>query len=82
MTIQIPWNTLHVDQLERHQTIHLRPRFDALSDEEYLWEPVPGCWNVLRENECYSASLISQMTSPLVTPVPTSAVRPVMVPAL
>ncbi|HEV8637622.1 MAG TPA: DinB family protein [Chloroflexota bacterium] len=23
-----------------------RPRLEGLTDDEYLWEPVPGCWNV------------------------------------
>jgi hypothetical protein len=23
-----------------------RPRYDGLTDEEYLWEPVEGCWSV------------------------------------
>ena len=26
--------------------MHLRPRLDGLTDEEYFWEPVPGCWTV------------------------------------
>ena len=24
----------------------LRARFDGLTDEEYLWEPAPGCWTI------------------------------------
>jgi len=24
----------------------LRSRFDGLTDEEYLWEPAPGCWTI------------------------------------
>ena len=51
MTIEIPWNTQLHDQLEWHWTNHLRPRFDGLTDEEYLWEPVRGCWNIRREGE-------------------------------
>jgi DinB superfamily len=27
----------------------LRGRLEGLSDEEYLWEPVPGCWTVHRD---------------------------------
>jgi hypothetical protein len=27
----------------------LRGRLEGLSDEEYLWEPVPGCWTVRRD---------------------------------
>jgi hypothetical protein len=26
-------------------------RLEGLSDEEYLWEPVPGCWSVRRRGE-------------------------------
>ena len=40
------WNTLLRDQITWHWASQLRRRLDALTDEEYLWEPVPGCWNV------------------------------------
>ncbi len=35
-----------VHQLEYHWTEQLRPRLDGLTDDEYLWEPVPGAWTV------------------------------------
>lgn len=35
-----------LDQVDWHWQHALRPRLDGLTDEEYLWEPVPGCWNV------------------------------------
>ena len=34
------------DQLDWHWRQQARPRLDGLTDEEYLWEPVPGAWNV------------------------------------
>ncbi|MGH3694827.1 MAG: DinB family protein [Pseudonocardiaceae bacterium] len=40
------WNQLLIDQLDWHWQHQLRPRLDGLSDEEYFWEPVPGCWNI------------------------------------
>ncbi|MGW0520746.1 DinB family protein [Crossiella sp. NPDC003009] len=40
------WNHLLRDQLSWHWTQQLRPRLDGLTDEEYFWEPAPGCWNV------------------------------------
>jgi hypothetical protein len=40
------WNEALVDQLDWHWQHQLRPGFDGLTDEEYLWEPVPGCWNI------------------------------------
>ncbi len=40
------WGSLLVDQLTFYWDVHLRPRLDGLTDDEYLWEPVPGCWSV------------------------------------
>lgn len=42
------WNALLTDQLVWHWDNHLRPQLDGLTDEEYLWEPVPGCWSIRR----------------------------------
>ncbi|WP_040797281.1 DinB family protein [Nocardia higoensis] len=40
------WNPLLREQLDWHWRHQLRGRLDGLTDAEYLWEPVPGCWNV------------------------------------
>ena len=40
-----------VDQLEWHWDNQLRPRLEGLTDEEYLWEPVPGCWSLRPKGE-------------------------------
>jgi hypothetical protein len=40
------WNSLLRDQIAWHWTQQLRERLDGLTDDEYFWEPVPGCWNV------------------------------------
>lgn len=45
---EIDWNAELVDQLDWFWQRHLRPRFDGLTDEEYLWEPVPDCWSIRR----------------------------------
>ena len=42
----VDWQAQLVDQLDWHWRTTLRPRFDGLTDEEYLWEPVPGCWSL------------------------------------
>lgn len=42
----IDWNTQLIDQLDWHWRHQLRPRLDGLTDAEYGWEPVPGCWSV------------------------------------
>lgn len=40
------WDAQLVDQLDWHWSNHLRRRLDGLTDDEYFWEPVAGCWNV------------------------------------
>lgn len=34
------------EQLDFHWRMQLRPRLEGLTDEEYLWEPVPDCWTI------------------------------------
>lgn len=48
ITTETTWRDELLDQLDWHWTQQLRPRFDGLTDEEYLWEPTPGAWNVHR----------------------------------
>ncbi|RVX46775.1 DinB family protein [Nonomuraea polychroma] len=40
------WNPLLREQLAWHWTSQLRDRLDGLTDDEYFWEPAPGCWSV------------------------------------
>lgn len=40
------WGTELADQLRWHWENQARPRLEGLSDGEYFWEPVQGCWNV------------------------------------
>jgi DinB superfamily len=49
--MDIDWNTELLSQLEWHWENHLRPRMGGLTDDEYFWEPVPGCWSVRRRGE-------------------------------
>ena len=44
--MDIDWNHELVDQLDWHWNGLSRPRLEGLTDDEYLWEPVPGCWSV------------------------------------
>ena len=34
------------EQLSWHWENQARPRLEGLSDDEYFWEPVAGCWSV------------------------------------
>nr|MDQ3383905.1 DinB family protein [Actinomycetota bacterium] len=44
MTLEL--TPLLLEQLTWHWDHQLRPRLDGLTDEDYLWEPVPDCWSV------------------------------------
>jgi hypothetical protein len=44
--VDLDWNKELLDQLEFHWENQLRPRLNGLTDEEYFWEPVPGCWSI------------------------------------
>jgi hypothetical protein len=37
---------LLASQLSWHWAAQARPRLDGLTDDEYFFEPVPGCWNI------------------------------------
>jgi hypothetical protein len=39
---------LLVEQLSFYWDAHLRPRLEGLTDAEYFWEPVDGCWSLRR----------------------------------
>jgi hypothetical protein len=42
----VNWHAAIVEQLDFYWKVSLRPRLDGLTDDEYFWEPVPGCWTV------------------------------------
>lgn len=42
----VNWHDELIDQLDLYWKRMFRPRLDGLTDEEYFWEPVPGCWSV------------------------------------
>ena len=42
---------LIVDQLGFYWDNHLWPRLQGLTDEEYYWEPVDGCWSVRPDDQ-------------------------------
>ena len=45
------WTTQLLEQLTFHWDHQARPRLDGLTDDEYLWEPVPGMWSLRRRAE-------------------------------
>lgn len=49
--LAVEWNDELIDQLDWHWTNQFRPRLTGLGDDEYFWEPAPGCWNVRPRDE-------------------------------
>ena len=49
--MEIDWQAEVVDQMDSHWRNQLRPRLAGLTDDEYFWEPVPGCWSLRRKGE-------------------------------
>lgn len=40
------WNAELREQLDFYWQRNLRSRLEGLTDEEYFWEPVQGCWSI------------------------------------
>ncbi len=54
-------------QLDWYWDAMLRPRLQGLSDDEYFWEPAPGCWTVRPIGE---GKFLSDWEEPEPTPPP------------
>jgi hypothetical protein len=44
--MQMEWTNRLCEQLTWHWDNHVRPRLETLTDDEYFWEPVEGCWSI------------------------------------
>jgi hypothetical protein len=44
--MKVDWGSLLVGQLEFYWSVHLRPRLEGLTNEEFFWEPVGGMWSL------------------------------------
>lgn len=75
MGIDVDWNFEVVDQLESHWQHQLRPRLDGLTDEEYFWQPVPGCWTLSRSADPGEYTMDHHELPPGPEPVTTIAWR-------
>ncbi|CAM03489.1 DinB family protein [Saccharopolyspora erythraea NRRL 2338] len=45
------WRHELLGQLDFYWEHHLWPRLDGLTDDEYFWEPVEGCWSVREQDD-------------------------------
>jgi hypothetical protein len=69
-----------LEQLTWHWDNQLRPRLEGLTDEEYLWEPVPGAWNLRPRGQARttrsggSGDVVVEFTFPEPTPTPLTTI--------
>jgi DinB superfamily len=56
--MDIDWNADLAEQLEWHWENQFRPRLDGLTDEEYFWEPVAGCWSIRPRGQANAAAAV------------------------
>ncbi|OIV36582.1 hypothetical protein BIV57_15625 [Mangrovactinospora gilvigrisea] len=42
----VDWNHELIEQFDFIWNLAHAPALEELTDEEYLWEPVPGCWSI------------------------------------
>ena len=74
------WTSQLLEQLTWHWDHHLRPMLDGLTDEEYLWEPVEGCWSILPRGEARTAQaagggdLVADFEYPEPDPAPVTTI--------
>ena len=74
------WTEELLEQLTWHWENHVRPRLADMSDEEYLWEPVPGCWSIRPRVEAVtplaagSGDLVIDWAVPEPTPAPVTTI--------
>jgi len=65
------------EQLSWHWENHLRPRFEGLTDEEYLWQPAPGCWTIRARRDASepgSGPYTADYAYPAPTPAPLTTI--------
>jgi hypothetical protein len=69
-----------LEQLTWHWTNQLRPRFEGLTDDEYLWEPVPGAWNLRPRGQARTdraggrGDVVVEFAVPEPTPAPVTTI--------
>jgi len=80
VTGPVDWTTQLADQLDRHWQSQLRPRLGGLTDDEYRWEPVPGCWSVRPRGQARGAiaagrgDVVLELTVPEPHPAPMTTI--------
>lgn len=63
MTVE--YGKLIISQMEFYWDVYFRSKLEGLSDNEYLWEPVAGCWSLRPDaNGLYQIEMIQPEPNP------------------
>ena len=74
------WTAQLLEQLTFHWDNQVRPGLATLTDEEYLWEPVPGAWSIRPRAEARTAmaagggDLVADFEYPEPVPAPVTTI--------
>jgi hypothetical protein len=74
------WTPVLLDQLTFHWEVALRPKLEGLTDDEYFWEPVAGCWSVRPRHEATApvlagaGDLVVEFAFPQPEPAPVTTI--------
>lgn len=77
---KLRWTHRLLEQLSWHWDNHFRPRLQGLTDDEYLWEPVAGCWSIRRRQDAVTpmaaggGDLVADFAWPEPVPPPVTTV--------
>ncbi len=67
----VNWPAAILGQMEFYWDFHLRPRLEGLTDEEYFWEPVEGCWSLRPDAD---GVLVVEEANPAPEPPPVTTI--------
>ena len=68
------WPALLLDQLTFHWLVQVRPGMASLADDEYWWEPVPGCWSLRPRDGATDGDLGIDGATPAPDPPPVTTI--------
>lgn len=80
MSNETNWTVRLLEQLTWHWDSFVRPHLDGMTDEEYRWEPVPGCWSIRPRAEAITpmasggGDLVADFAFPAPEPPPVTTI--------